>query len=275
MYLVWYDDSPKKSVLDKIEEAVERFRDRFGVAPDQCLVNEKERVEHPTLTVRGVRYVRPHYIQVGCDDLIAALEAQGPIQAGPLAPVEVVDTPRAGRRTPATGAPPVAPGVEAATPALARLRKRTKEAAAPVAPSAPTRTRKTAPPVAAAGPPPLPAVEAEALPAPARARKAAPPAAPALAARQQQEIVPLVAAPLVEAAPAPAPRRAARKAAPSAPAPVLRQAIMFAEDPPAFAGPPASPADSVDQDVTTTVNAAAPRRAAARKKADTPLRKVS
>ncbi len=82
MYLVWYDDSPKKSVQEKIDEAIDRFQDRFGFAPDQCLVSTGLDIQHPHLTVRPVHYVRPHYFQVGCEDDVMAALAQLGDQAG-------------------------------------------------------------------------------------------------------------------------------------------------------------------------------------------------
>src|SRR5690242_15118304 len=109
MYLVWYDDSPKKSVQEKIDEAIDRFQDRFGFAPDQCLVSDGLDVQHPHLTVRPVRYVRPHYFQVGCeDDVMAVLSAHKDENVAPLVPVLVGEEPRGGRRR-SLPAAPVAP----------------------------------------------------------------------------------------------------------------------------------------------------------------------
>ena len=39
MFLGWFDDTPKKSVAEKIREAVERYKVKFGEAPNVCLVN--------------------------------------------------------------------------------------------------------------------------------------------------------------------------------------------------------------------------------------------
>jgi len=41
MYFVWYDDNPKKSVNAKIDEAVLRYRQKFGKNPSVCKLNEE------------------------------------------------------------------------------------------------------------------------------------------------------------------------------------------------------------------------------------------
>ena len=37
--LLWYDADPKKPIWDKIEEAAQRYYEKFGVRPDTCFVN--------------------------------------------------------------------------------------------------------------------------------------------------------------------------------------------------------------------------------------------
>jgi hypothetical protein len=41
MYFVWYDDNPKKAVAAKIDEAVLRYKQKFGKSPSICKLNEK------------------------------------------------------------------------------------------------------------------------------------------------------------------------------------------------------------------------------------------
>lgn len=41
MYFVWYDDNPKKTVSAKIDEAVLRYKQKFGKNPSVCKLNEK------------------------------------------------------------------------------------------------------------------------------------------------------------------------------------------------------------------------------------------
>lgn len=65
MFLGWFDDTPKKSAADKLEEAVERYRGRFGESPDLCLINEKDATTRDGIEVRVVEYVRPNHFWVG------------------------------------------------------------------------------------------------------------------------------------------------------------------------------------------------------------------
>jgi hypothetical protein len=71
MFLGWYDDTPKKSVTDKIEEAVERFVAKFGETPNVCLVNSESVVEFAGLEVKPTTYVRPNHFWVGREELTA------------------------------------------------------------------------------------------------------------------------------------------------------------------------------------------------------------
>lgn len=72
MFLGWYDDTPKKSVQEKLDEAVERYLMKFGEAPDLCLVNQKDLTERPDLEVRAVEYVRPNHFWVGKSEALPA-----------------------------------------------------------------------------------------------------------------------------------------------------------------------------------------------------------
>ncbi len=71
MFLGWFDDTPKKSVSDKIEEAVERYLDKFGETPNICLVNAVNVTAFKDLEVRAVEYVRPNHFWVGKDETVA------------------------------------------------------------------------------------------------------------------------------------------------------------------------------------------------------------
>ena len=65
MFLGWFDDTPKKSTAEKLEEAVERYLAKFGEKPDLCLVNQKDATTYKGLDVRVVEYVRPNHFWVG------------------------------------------------------------------------------------------------------------------------------------------------------------------------------------------------------------------
>ncbi len=67
MFLMWYDDNPKLSVLKKIEAAIEAYTDRFAMTPNVVLVNEAEVVQHTDVTVRGATNIRRNNFWVGIE----------------------------------------------------------------------------------------------------------------------------------------------------------------------------------------------------------------
>lgn len=71
MFLGWYDDTPKKSVAEKIEEAVERFVAKFGEKPNVCLVNADNVVTIDGIEVRSAPYIRPNHFWVGHEEITA------------------------------------------------------------------------------------------------------------------------------------------------------------------------------------------------------------
>lgn len=66
-FLVWYDDNPRLSVAQKIEDAINAYRRRFnGVHPTLVLVNEEEPIPEVTgVQVRGAVNVRRNTYWVG------------------------------------------------------------------------------------------------------------------------------------------------------------------------------------------------------------------
>ncbi|HEX2910424.1 MAG TPA: hypothetical protein VH186_06415 [Chloroflexia bacterium] len=74
MYFVWYDDNPGKTVGAKIDEAILRFKERYGRTPDICMLNETIQPADyvTTLAARGVRVMAARnvprdYFWVGVD----------------------------------------------------------------------------------------------------------------------------------------------------------------------------------------------------------------
>ncbi len=67
MFLGWFDDTPKKSVAQKLEEAVERYKAKFSETPNVCLVNAVDATHYKGLDVRVVEYVRPNHFWLGRD----------------------------------------------------------------------------------------------------------------------------------------------------------------------------------------------------------------
>ncbi len=75
-YLAWYDDDRKKPAREKIDEAVERFIEKYGYSPNLCLVSDSEPVEHEELVVRSVHRVARHNYWLGYDERLVAEEAR-------------------------------------------------------------------------------------------------------------------------------------------------------------------------------------------------------
>jgi hypothetical protein len=64
-YLVWYDESAKKSASEKIHEAIAAYVVRFATAPDLVLVNIADQAEIGGVVVRSERTVQPNNFWVG------------------------------------------------------------------------------------------------------------------------------------------------------------------------------------------------------------------
>ena len=67
--LLWYDNDPKRSLSVKVDQAVTRYRARFGHKPTVCYLNEADLNGHED-EVRGIRLeTRPnvlrHHLLVG------------------------------------------------------------------------------------------------------------------------------------------------------------------------------------------------------------------
>lgn len=60
LFFVWYDDSPKKLVADKIEEATLAYVERFKSRPNLVLVNAADHLELANVVVRAERTVQPN-----------------------------------------------------------------------------------------------------------------------------------------------------------------------------------------------------------------------
>ncbi|NJR53038.1 MAG: hypothetical protein HC780_29255 [Leptolyngbyaceae cyanobacterium CSU_1_3] len=68
MYMMWFDDSMKKTAALKIEEAVEAYVRHFKSKPNIVLVNEADLDQVQGLRIRSVGYVRRHNFWVGWED---------------------------------------------------------------------------------------------------------------------------------------------------------------------------------------------------------------
>ena len=74
MFLGWYDPDKKKPTRAKLSEAIERYAEKFGAAPETCLTNPADAAElaadgkAPKLTVRAVSYIPRWTFYVGVED---------------------------------------------------------------------------------------------------------------------------------------------------------------------------------------------------------------
>jgi hypothetical protein len=68
MYMMWYDDSAKKAVGAKIEEAVEAYMRHFKTRPNVVLVNEADLEKVSGVLVRSAAYVRRNNFWVGWEE---------------------------------------------------------------------------------------------------------------------------------------------------------------------------------------------------------------
>jgi hypothetical protein len=67
--LLWYDNDPKRSLSVKVDQAVTRYRARFGRKPTVCYLNEVDLNGHAG-EVKGIRLqpksnVLRHHLLVG------------------------------------------------------------------------------------------------------------------------------------------------------------------------------------------------------------------
>jgi hypothetical protein len=83
MFLGWYDPDKKKPARRKVEEAMERYVEKFGSDPETCLASATDAAEliddkkAPDIPVRSVNYLPRFTFYVGVeeepqDDLLAA-----------------------------------------------------------------------------------------------------------------------------------------------------------------------------------------------------------
>ncbi len=68
MYMMWFDDSTKKTVSVKIEEAIEAYVRHFRSQPNVVLVSEGDRVEMQGVRIRSAQFIRRDNYWVGWED---------------------------------------------------------------------------------------------------------------------------------------------------------------------------------------------------------------
>lgn len=68
LFLVWYDPDARRTVGEKIEDALAAYAKRFSTAPNLVLVNAADATELAGMEVRSERTVQPHHFWVGRSD---------------------------------------------------------------------------------------------------------------------------------------------------------------------------------------------------------------
>ncbi len=69
--LLWYDGNPKTELASKVEQAVARYRQKYGQAPNACLVHEGElerEIDCCGVRVAAAPYVLPGHFWVGISE---------------------------------------------------------------------------------------------------------------------------------------------------------------------------------------------------------------
>lgn len=68
LFFVWFDDNPKKLTIDKLQEAIAAYVQRFKIHPSLVLVNAADQLEFASVTVRSERTVQPNTFWLGYEE---------------------------------------------------------------------------------------------------------------------------------------------------------------------------------------------------------------
>lgn len=70
LFLVWYDEDSRRSVVEKIQNALAAYSKRFSVAGNLVLINvaDSAELQGVEVEVRSERTVQPHHFWVGRSD---------------------------------------------------------------------------------------------------------------------------------------------------------------------------------------------------------------
>ncbi|MCS6802124.1 MAG: hypothetical protein RMM58_05875 [Chloroflexota bacterium] len=67
MGLLWYEPNRMVPLADRIDAAAARYLERFGVAPNVCLVAASELEPFSRITLRGDKRIQPGYLLIGVE----------------------------------------------------------------------------------------------------------------------------------------------------------------------------------------------------------------
>ncbi len=70
--LLWYDNDPKKALEQRVREAMDRYREKFGRAPNTCYIHPAD-LNGRALALEGVRVLAAsnilrNHVWVGYDE---------------------------------------------------------------------------------------------------------------------------------------------------------------------------------------------------------------
>lgn len=72
--MLWFDNDPKMDLTEKIEEASDYYRKKYGQTPNQCMVNPtmlpEGKVQSSTLKITASPVILPNYLWIGFDTAI-------------------------------------------------------------------------------------------------------------------------------------------------------------------------------------------------------------
>ena len=66
--MLWLDDDKKRSLEEKVDRAVEYYREKYGRMPEMCLVNKEMLAEEKKIgkvSVQPWTAILPHHFWVG------------------------------------------------------------------------------------------------------------------------------------------------------------------------------------------------------------------
>ncbi len=88
--LLWFDDDAKRKVVEKLDEAAERYEERFGVRPTLAHLNptQAEGLVHRRMQICGDPGLRRNYFLVGVDENDAPAEPRAAASPAVAAPAE-------------------------------------------------------------------------------------------------------------------------------------------------------------------------------------------
>ena len=70
--MMWFDNDPKTALTEKVRQAAEYYKNKYGRIPDVCLVNPKMMPEGEAhegkITVRANRSVLPGHLWIGVEE---------------------------------------------------------------------------------------------------------------------------------------------------------------------------------------------------------------